>query len=611
MPATAEIHTTDPSRILLSAPFVMNEHIKRIPGWKWHNAQREWTIPLSWPACLALKAEFPDVVIGPNLREWGLRVGPIKRWLRASRLNLDLNPDDVHINKLVSGDEFQWLFPHQKVDALCIYMNGGSYLLGHDMGLGKTASMLAGLRLLDIAHTESGAQTPFPVLIVAPKSMLRTWEREIRKSFPDAWGEDKRTVSIVDGTPTKIRKALEPGSDFYIIGWELLRRYSRQAPFGSTPIPEGANVDKELNFLGVSTIIGDEAHRVNSPSSQRSRAFKYLSHRANFRIGATGTLVEEGAIDPWHPLHCLFPHEYRTKGSYIERYLIETWGEWGERIIGGLQPGREEEFRRNFESVFRRLTKDIMPNLPEALPPAIRWVSLPPKHRKAYDSMKKTLIAEIEGGTITAQNQLVKAGRLVQLANSFGELTVGPDVDKDGNPVERFAMTDNSPKLDALMEDISNGDYDGHQVVIYSDSKQLLRFLSDRLEKANQSFVEISGDVTGDDRQKAMDDFQAGLAQFCLLTRAGGEGITLTAADTMVRLIRSWSYRIDSQVAARVHRIGSEIHDFITYIDYLVEDTIDEEIVVRLNSKGSAAEEVLRDGELLAMLRDDEPEDEA
>lgn len=603
MPTSVEISTTDPTRIVVTTPFVMKEHVKAVPGAKWNNTTREWTVPLSWTACLALRDEYPDMVIGPNLREWALSVGVNKRWLRSARLNVDLNSDDVHLNKLVGEDEFQWLYPHQRSDALSIYMAGGSFLLMNEVGVGKTAASLAGLRLLDIASAEGSLVDPFPVLVVAPKSMLRTWEREIRKAFPDAWGEGRRSISIVDGTPAKVRTALEPGHDFYIVGWELLRRYSRLAPYGSTAMPAGANVDKELNALGFSTIIGDEIHRVSTPDSQRSRAFKYLTHRVNYRIGLTGTPIQEGGIDLWHILHCIAPHEYATKGSYISRYLLEEWGDWGERIIGGLNPARDEEFRKNFDAVTRRMTTDILPNLPPVIE-SVRWVTLPPKHRKAYESMRNHLIAEVEGGTLTAQNQLVKAGRLVQLANSLGELTVHED------GTETFTMTDESPKLDAFMEDISNGDYEGHQVVVFSDSKQLLNYLGDRLEKNSQSFVEITGDVTGDDRQRAMDEFQAGEKQFCLLTRAGGEGITLTAADIMVRLVRPWSYRVDVQAAARIRRIGSEIHEHISYIDYIVENSMDEEIIVRLNSKGESAEEVLRDSELLDMLRSDGSKDD-
>lgn len=596
MPTSAEISLTEPNRIVVNTPFVMKEHVKAVPGAKWNNFAREWTVPLSWTACLALKDEYPDLELGENLMEWAQRMGRTKRWLRSSRMNTELNPEDVSVNALIADPEFDWLYPHQKVDALSIYVNGGSYLLLNDVGTGKTPAALAGLRLLDRANEKHGSTSPFPVLIVAPKSMLRTWEREIYK-FP-AWAG--RTVSIVDGTPTKVKKALEPGFDFYIIGWELLRRYSRIAAYGSTPIPAGANVDKELNALGISTMIADECHRATDPTSQRSRAFKYLMHRANYRISLTGTLVQEGAVDPWHILHCTFPHEYAGKTVYIERYLLESWGEWGERIINGFNPAREEEWRKNFEANTRRMTRAIIPNLPDVVE-STRWVTLPPKHRKAYDSMKKSLVAEIEGGTLTAANQLVKASRLVQLANSYGEVVI--EQDKDGNDVDRFLMTDESPKLDALMEDIANGDYEGHQVVIYSDSKQLLTFLEARLEKAGASFTKITGDVTGEDRQHAMDEFQAGEKQFCLLTDAGGEGITLTAADVMIRLIRSWSFRKDHQVAARILRIGSEIHDVVTYVDYLVEDTIDEEKVVRLNTKGEAAEEVLHDNELLLMLR--------
>lgn len=599
MPTKIEISTTDPTRIVVKTPYVMKEHVKAVPGAKWDTNTREWTVPLSWPACLALQVEYPDLEIGPALQEWASRLGPVKKWLRSSRLNIEPNAADEQINALVDAEEFEFLRPHQKMDALCAYMAGGSYLLMNEVGTGKTYASLATLRLLDRA-VEQGATDPFPVLIVCPKSMVRTWEREIRKAFPDAWGEESRTISLVDGTPATVRKALEPGRDFYIIGWELLRRYSRIAAYGSTPIPAGANIDKELNEIGFSTIIGDEIHRVSNPTSQRSRAFKYLAQRVNYRVGLTGTPMQEGAVDLWHILHCIAPNDYATKTSYVSRYLHEEWGEWGERIIGGLRPDRDEEFRKNFEAVTRRMTTDIIPNLPEVIS-SVRWVDLPPKHRKAYKSMSKNLMAEIEGGTLTADNQLVKAGRLVQLANSYGEI----EVDMDGT--ERFKMTDKSPKLDALMEDITNGDFDGHSVVIFSDSKQLLKFLAERFDSSKPpiNYCEITGDVTGEDRQKAMDEFQAGEKQFCLLTRAGGEGITLTAADVMVRLVAPWSYRTAVQVNGRIRRIGSEKFEHIQQIDYLVQDTIDEQIVIRLNEKGEAAEEVLQDGELLAMLKGD------
>ena len=91
-----------------------------------------------------------------------------------------------------------------------------------------------------------------------------------------------------------------------------------------------------------------------------------------------------------------------------------------------------------------------------------------------------------------------------------------------------------------------------------------------------------------------------------MFTRAGGEGITLTAAGTLVRLYRSWSYTVHQQVEDRVHRIGSERHSSVTIIDYLTENTVEEQQITRLMAKEARAQEVLRDADLLKMLKDEE-----
>ena len=110
-------------------------------------------------------------------------------------------------------------------------------------------------------------------------------------------------------------------------------------------------------------------------------------------------------------------------------------------------------------------------------------------------------------------------------------------------------------------------------------------------------------DRTGEDRKTAVDTFQDGKVRICLLSRAGGEGITLTAANTMVRLLRSWSYTVHTQVEDRINRIGAEVHESTRYVDYVTMDTIEEAMLIRLNGKASRAREVLRDDELLAMIK--------
>ena len=170
----------------------------------------------------------------------------------------------------------------------------------------------------------------------------------------------------------------------------------------------------------------------------------------------------------------------------------------------------------------------------------------------------------------------------------------------------RYKMALPSPKIDAFMDDVKAGDFDGQSVVVFSDSRQLIELLAEAMTKAKIDYVRITGAEDETERQDAMDRLQAGEVQYLLLTRAGGEGITLTKASVMVRLVRSWSLTVHHQVEDRVHRIGSEQHDSVLIIDYLAEDTVEEGQLVRLHAKEARAQDVLRDKELLDMLKGDE-----
>lgn len=579
--ATATIDPVRPERITVASSFRCKDAIKAVPGARWDTTDKVWTVPLTWPACLALRAEFGDgLTIGEELRIWAKDIGARKA--EALKLRAMLEPDADFEVPAYPG--FDALFPWQHIDAHLIGTMG-SYLLLNETGAGKSRSALAGLRRLLV---ESSKEAVFPLLIVAPKSMLITWARdEVPNFFP------KAEINTVTGTPTQIKKALAPGADVYVIGWESLRKFSRVAGFGKIALTAEEKTDKELQALGFKSVIFDECHRAKNPTAKRTRAAWGVAANIPHRIGLTGSAIQDTVEDLYGVLHMLFPDEYPTKTAYVDRYLEVDWGFFGEREIKGLHPVRRDEFFKNFDSISRRLTKEVVAPW---LPPKereIRWVTLPPALRKAYNDMEKKLVAELaDGSTMKAENNLVRAGRLIQLANAGGE------VDADG----KFTMKAPSPKIDALLEDIDGDDFAGEQVVVYSDSKQLAHLVADAFTKKKLSYVAIDGDVTGDARQEAMDTFQAGDAQFCILTRAGGEGITLTAGSTMVRLMRSWSLIPHKQSEDRIHRIGSEVHVRIRYIDYITDDTSEMGQMVRLNAKEGRSQEIMRDDELAALL---------
>jgi SNF2 family DNA or RNA helicase len=590
MKTKAEIYEeSHPGRIVVETHFMLKEQIKAVPGAKWDSDSRVWTVPLSWPSALALREEFgDDLELGPKLTAWGTKTAPTKAYLRALRNLIDEPP--AHVEDSVRPG-FAELYPYQKIGAELIRV-AGRYLFFDETGAGKSRTSLAGLSLLAAETTVDGVvkgDDVFPVLIVAPKSMLRTWRTEIKGFFPDA------ITQIVEGSPMAVDAALSELADFYIISYDTARLRSRHAPFPTVKLTEQEKTDGPLQKIAFKTVIADEAHRIKNPKSKRTRALWHLGRDATTIIGLTGTPVQESPEDLWSLLHFIAPDEYGAKTGYINRYCNVTFNYWGGREIIGINPHRTEEFFGNLDARTRRITKAAaLPFLPEKIYET-RWVSLPAKHRKLYDDIEKRMFSTTLDGedVIAVGSVLEKAGRLVQIANAAGH------IDSDGV----FHMdAKNSPKVDSFMEDVLDGDYDGQQVVVFSDSKKLLELVAGAMTKNKITFTTITGDVTGEDREAAMEAFQKGDVQFILLTRAGGEGITLTAASTMVRLVRSWSYTVHTQSEDRVHRIGSEKHESVRYVDYVTEDTVEEGQLARLSSKEKAAQEVLRDKELMEMI---------
>lgn len=576
--ANVEIFDDRPDLITVDCSFHAKDLVKKVPGARWNlDGRRLWTVPLTWSSCLALRTEFgTGLEIGPKLREWATHER--SRHDELVKLRTSLEPT-AHF---MEGPEPGWeeLFPFQLVGAELFTLSGGRYMFFDETGCGKSRTALAALAKID---------DPWPALMVAPKSMLLTWQKEIEAFF----GKDTLDIRIVAGTPKKREVALAPGGDVYIVSYGSLRQHSRLAGFGKTKMTEAQKIPKELNAIDFETVVVDEAHRAKTPTAAQTRALWAAAGDAPNRIALTGTPVQENAEDMWALLRFLEPEQFTSKTAYVERYLNVVWNRWGGREIDGIKPAARDEFFAMLDSRMRRVTKEAaLPFLPPKLY-EIRWVELPPKMRKAYNTMATDLVAELESSTLAAGSVLERAGRLLQLANASGE------VDADG----KYHMQLPSPKLESFIDDYQSGDFGDQSVVVFSDSRQLVDLLSAELTRLGIGHNAITGDVTGDDRQKAMEEFQAGDVKLMLLTRAGGEGITLTKASTMVRLVRAWSHTVHKQSEDRVHRIGSEQHESVTYVDYIVADTVEEAQLIRLNAKEANAQEVLRDSDLIAMLK--------
>ena len=600
MPVSVELSETN-KHIVINAEWRFKELCKSIPGAKWDATTMVWSVPTSWATCLALRSTFKsDLTIGPRLTEWAgqeltNRITPANELRELETLEDPLNED---------------LFPHQRAGVKFL-ATARRALLADEPGLGKTAQAIRALKLLQ----ESG--TPiFPALIVCPNTLKKNWKREFDKWWP---GLD---IQIIKGSATQRRKQFDEPAQVFIINWESLRGHSRLAPYGSVALARctecGGHDEKvtenrcevhkrELNTINFKAVIADEIHRSKEPKSKQSRALWAATGDADIRYALTGTPIANNVLDLWSILHWISPEEWPSKTRWIDRMVNTMLNAFGGMMVLGIKPHMEPEFYAALNPRMRRMLKaKVLPWLPEMMFER-RDVEMSTKQKKAYTQMRDMMIAELEGGeAITAPSALTQTIRLLQFASSYAEIAVNEETGEI-----KALLADPSCKVDALMDDIKSGDFGNDSVAVCAVSRQLIYLLSAALTKEKIAHGLITGAQTEDERQQAVDDFQAGKIKWILFTaQAGGVGITLTAARRLIMLQRPWSLVDHRQALDRVHRIGSEIHDSIIVTDYVTEGTIEERVIQVLETKADNFEQIVRDKDkLLTLLKDDKAGD--
>ena len=593
LPVNVEINND--SHILINADWRFKELCKSLPGSSWSTADQVWRVPLSWTSCLALRSTFrEDLVIGPNLEAWA-----------TEEVTNRVNPaNEIRELENYEGDED--LFPHQRA-GVAFLATAKRALLADEPGLGKTAQAIRALKRLQ----DNGEQV-FPALIVCPNTLKKNWAREFNIWWPEV------TTQVVKGSSAKRKAQFEEEADVYIINWESLRSHSRLSPYGSIALArctecgghdERVSLNKcevhkrELNQIDFKAVVADEIHRSKDPKSKQSRALWSATGDANIRFALTGTPIANNVVDLWSILHWLSPKDWPSKTKWIDRMVDVMLNAFGGMIVIGVKPAMQDEFYKTVNPHMRRMLKKVvLPWLPPVLNER-RDVEMSTKQAKAYKQMRDNMIAEIgDGEAVTAPSVLTQTLRLLQLASSYADTHVNEETGE-----MKIILSDPSCKVDALMDDIKNGDFGDDSVAVCAVSKQLINLLSAAMTKQKIVHGLITGDQDEDQRQKAIDDFQSGKIKWILFTaQAGGVGVTLTAARRLIMLQRPWSLVDHKQALDRVHRIGSEIHDSIVITDYVTEGTIEEKVIQVLETKADNFEQIVRDKEqLLKLLQDD------
>ena len=435
------------------------------------------------------------------------------------------------------------LYPYQQ-EAVERMLASESFLLADEMGLGKTVSSLWEIR-------ERGrTQGVNRVLIVCPKSVISVWQDHIAWLLPKAERFGSVREMLAMGFSTHIQ--------FVVTNYEQVR------------INNSAYMKVFWDY-----VISDEAHYLKNRKALRTRATKRL--RAKYKRALSGTPMVNRPDELWSILNWLYPSRFKSYWRYFEYFVryVQLVGPHGsyKKIIGPKNVDELKEILAPF--MLRRLKRDVLKELPEKYYTHLR-VQMSPQQRRAYEEMRKESLAWVgshEDEPVPAPMVVARLTRLRQFAAAYAYR------DDEGN----MRMSEPSCKLDALMELLEDTE---EPIVVYSQFKQMIKMAEVRLAKAKIPYVSLTGDTANTERGPLVERFQSGKARVFLgTTKAGGVGITLHRASTVVFLDRSWSPADNLQAEDRLHRIGQK--NAVQVIIIQSDAKVDQDVEKKLELKWS------------------------
>ncbi|MGA8840204.1 MAG: DEAD/DEAH box helicase, partial [Candidatus Aquilonibacter sp.] len=416
-------------------------------------------------------------------------------------------------------------------------------ILADDMGLGKTVEVLA-----HVAVERAAGRVIHPVLVVSPTSVAPNWRDEIARFLPDA-----RVLSLTGADRADLYAQVNDAT-FVLTTYALLLR------------------DIEaLTAFEWSIAVLDEAQAIKNPRSKAALAASRL--RAAQRLALTGTPIENHLEELWsifaYAAPGLLPE--RSRFARLFRTPIEKHGDADRRAALGAR----------IKPFLLRRTKDgVAQELPEKTE-IVQRVPLSGRQRDLYETIRLTMHKrvrdEVERRGL-ARSRIVVLDALLKLR----QVCCDPRLLK----LDAAAGIDESQKLDALMEMLESLVDDGRRILLFSQFTSMLDLIVPELAKRNMPFVELRGDTR--DRVTPVARFQnREVPIFLISLKAGGTGLNLTAADTVIHYDPWWNPAVERQATDRAHRIGQDQHVFVYKL--IAEDTVEERILELQDRKAALA----------------------
>lgn len=462
------------------------------------------------------------------------------------------------LEDLKNPDKTNWELPNGMEDILRPYQITGyrwlcslahygmGGILADDMGLGKT------LQTITYVLANPGTRT----LIVCPTSLAYNWQDEFSKFAPQI------ATQIISGTPQERADLMQQSTDVpvWITTYPLIRK----------------DVDLYKAQIFDACFI-DEAQFIKNPTSLGAKAVKAV--QAKHRFALTGTPIENTLSELWSIFDFVMPGFFGRYRQFEECYE--------KPILRDHDSVQMQKLRRKIRPfVLRRMKKEVLTELPDKIETR-RMAEMGAKQRKIYESYLARIQMELAGDeeNTPGGNRMQVLAALTRLR----QICCHPAT---------FASNyhGGSGKLDLLMEQLPDILEGGHSVIVFSQFTSMLSIIAHELKQRNIPFFYLAGSTSAQERKREVKEFNRGEVKVFLISlKAGGTGLNLTGADTVIHFDPWWNPAVEDQATDRAYRIGQKKK--VQVIKYVMKDSIEEKIYELQKRKKQLSDQLIQEGE--------------
>jgi superfamily II DNA or RNA helicase len=497
------------------------------------------------------QAGFLETTLSQH-RTWQVQAPPAWRE-RAAHQNGSVKPECPPLDDLEPV-----LRPYQKEGVAWLQFlrqNQFGGILADEMGLGKTLQALAFLR-----HVRQEQSSGAPSLVICPTSLVFNWVSEAKHFTPSL------KVLPLQGPDRHARFQEIPQIDLVITSYALIRR----------------DLERYREFA-FDTVVLDEAQHMKNRQTQNAQAVKTV--KALHRIVLTGTPLENSVLDLWSIFDFLMPGYLGTAQDFRERYELPIAREKDATTQSRLA-------RRLRPFLLRRLKTEVAADLPAKLE-QVSFCELTAEQREVYQQIieaSRKQILEAVGADGIAKSRMLVLTALLRLRQVCCDLRLlqleGVNPDNASGKLDMFGE---------LLEEVIDG---GHRVLVFSQFVSMLSLLKEKLSSEGIEFCYLDGSTS--DRGAVVERFQttSAIPVFLISLKAGGVGLNLTGADTVIHFDPWWNPAVESQATDRTHRLGQT--KVVTSYKLIARNTVEEKILTLQNRKREVIQATIGDEEQFA-----------